>query len=71
MDLNALTPNLAITDHDRSELNASPIAERVLNMSHRNSPNAEKLKVYFEKKGQQEQKYNELMQKSFKQMGSP
>lgn len=68
MDVNSMTPNL-ISEKERSDGNMSPIAERVLNMSYRNSnsPNEEKLKAYFEKKGQQEQKYNELMQKSFKQ----
>ena len=69
MDVNTMTPNL-ISDQDRSDGNMSPIAERVLNMSYRNSPNTEKLKAYFEKKGQQEQKYNELMQKSYKQVAS-
>ena len=68
MDVNSMTPNL-ISEKERSDGNMSPIAERVLSMSYRNSnsPNEEKLKAYFEKKGQQEQKYNELMQKSFKQ----
>ena len=69
MDINTITPNL-ISDQERSEGNASPVAERVLNLSFRQSPNAEQVKLYFEKKGQQEQKYNELMQKSFKQMNS-
>ena len=69
MDLNAITPNL-ISDQERSDNNGTPIAERVLNLSYRNSPNAEKLKLYFEKKGQQEAQYNSLMQKSFKQMNS-
>ena len=53
MDLNAITPNL-ISDQDRSDNNGTPIGERVLNLSYRNSPNAERLKLYFEKKGQQE-----------------
>ena len=65
MDLNAITPNL-ISDPERSDNNGTPIIERVLNLSYRNSPNAEKLKLYFEKKGQQEQQYSSLMQKSFK-----
>ena len=50
IDLSALTPNL-ISDQERSENNASPTAERILNLSYRQSPNAEKLKLYFEKKG--------------------
>ena len=69
MDVNAITPNL-ISEQERSDHNETPIAERVLNLSYRTSPNAEKLKLYFEKKGQQEQQYNSLMQKSFKQMNS-
>lgn len=53
MDLNAMTPNL-ISELERSEA-ASPVAEqRLINLSHRNSPNAEKLRAYFEAKGQQE-----------------
>ena len=55
MDVNSMTPNL-ISEKERSDGNMSPIAERVLSMSYRNSnsPNEEKLKAYFEKKGQQE-----------------
>ena len=44
-------------------------SDGVLNMSYRNSPNKEKLKVYFEKKGQQANQFNDLMNNSFK--GSP
>ena len=51
MDLNALTPNL-ISEQERSDNNASPATlERLLNLNYRNSPNTEKLKLYFEKKG--------------------
>ena len=35
-------------------------------MSHRNSPNQERLKEYYQKKGQQQNQYNELMNDSFK-----
>ena len=38
-------------------------------MSYRNSPNKDKVKVYFEKKGQQQNQYNDLMNNSFR--GSP
>ena len=42
-----------------------------LSMSYRNSPNKEKLKVYFEKKGQQANQFNDLMNDSFKGNPSP
>ena len=44
-------------------------SDGILNMSYRQSPNKDKVKVYFEKKGQQQNQFNDLMNNSFR--GSP